>query len=246
MRSKNEEFCSPSTRLFYAVGQNIFTMSLYIDSVTSPVFTLRASHGTFGSACSPQRKTERVESKPNDPFTVPETIRKMYNVTIRGDAAVIQAAAEFPDNWHQLGSDLAKFGEENGLAGRLEIAKFPSHPDPAPNSTDPNGISDETTLDVQYVGGVGLSNTNWLWNSEDWVFELTQELQNATTRPSVISMSYGWSEVQQCGSVVSADCRALKVNSEQYVNRTSFELSKVALLGTTMLASSGDSGCHGQ
>lgn len=95
---------------------------------------------------------------------------------------MIQAAAEFPGNWHQLSSDLTTFAVENGLAGRLEIAKIAGNPDPAPNSTDPQTISGETTLDVQYVAGVGLSNTNWLWNSENWVFELTQELQNATTR----------------------------------------------------------------
>lgn len=65
-------------------------------------------------------------------------------------------------------------------------------------------------------------------------------------RPSVISMSYGWSEAKQCGGVTNAACRALKLTNAEYVNRTSFELSKVALLGTTMLASSGDSGCHGR
>eukprot|EP00729_Bicosta_minor_P021514 gene21514-16434_t len=32
----------------------------------------------------------------SDPITVPETIRKLYNVTIRGEPSVVQAAGEFP------------------------------------------------------------------------------------------------------------------------------------------------------
>jgi hypothetical protein len=34
-----------------------------------------------------------------DPTTVPETIRKMYNISVRGDPKVVQAAGEFPGNW---------------------------------------------------------------------------------------------------------------------------------------------------
>jgi len=105
-----------------------------------------------------------------------------------------------------------------------------------------------TRLDVQYVAGVGLSNTNWLWNSDHWIFEMTQALQNASAdaRPSVMSLSYGWSEAQQCGSVVSADCKKYGFSNAEYINRTNFELQKVGLLGITMTASSGDSGCHGR
>lgn len=109
-------------------------------------------------------------------------------------------------------------------------------------------VSGETTLDIQYIAGVGRGNTNELWNSDYWIYEMTQLLQNssASDLPSVMSLSYGWSESQQCGGVVSSACKKLGLNNDQYVNRTNFELKKVGLLGVTMLASSGDSGCHGR
>jgi hypothetical protein len=40
-----------------------------------------------------------------DPTTVPETIRKMYNISVRGDPKVVQAAGEFPGNWVENVSD---------------------------------------------------------------------------------------------------------------------------------------------
>jgi hypothetical protein len=67
---------------------------------------------------------------------------------------------------------------------------------------------------------------------------MTQMLQNASAedRPSVVSMSYGWSESEQCGGTVNAPCRAMGLSNNQYINRTNFELQKVGLLGITMLA----------
>ena len=99
---------------------------------------------------------------------------------------------------------------------------------------------------MQYLAGVGLSNSNWILNCEHWVFELTQLVQNATLRPTVVSLSYAWAEDAQCGTTADGDCSIMHLNSAQYVNRTNFELQKVALLGTTVVAASGDSGAHGR
>ena len=71
-------------------------------------------------------------------------------------------------------------------------------------------------------------------------------LLNATLRPSVVSMSYAWSEEAQCGTTTEGDCSTMHLDSASYVNRTNFELEKVALLGITMVAASGDSGAHGR
>jgi hypothetical protein len=61
-------------------------------------------------------------------------------------------------------------------------------------------------------------------------------------------LSYGWSESDQCAgsSPVDAGCRQKGFDNAQYINRTNFELQKVGLLGMTLTASSGDSGCHGR
>jgi tripeptidyl-peptidase-1 len=163
-------------------------------------------------------------------------------VTERGSPSIVQSAGEFPGNWHQETSDLATFGQ-NVQGTALNLSKVAGFADPG------GDVSGETTLDIQYIAGVGSRNTNWLWNSENWIYEMTQMLQNKSAAhelPSVMSMSYGWSEKQQCGGVTNADCRGIGVDNAEYVNRTNFELQKVGLLGITMLASSGDSGCHGR
>ena len=177
-----------------------------------------------------------------DPVVVPETILKLYNVSEYGAPGVVQAAGEFGGNWHQNSTDLRTFGLN--VEGRpFNLSKVMGHPD---DPAEP--VSGETTLDIQYISGVCRGCTNELWNSGGWVFEMTQLLQNASAAelPSVMSLSYGWSEAKQCGTVVNADCRKLGLDNNAYVNRTNYELKKVGLLGVTVLASSGDSGCHGR
>jgi tripeptidyl-peptidase-1 len=81
------------------------------------------------------------------------------------------------------------------------------------------------------------------------MYALCQDLQNTTdaaARPAVISMSYAWSESNQCSGTTGAQCSQLGVDAQQYVNRTNQEFAKVGLMGITMLSASGDSGCHGR
>jgi tripeptidyl-peptidase-1 len=78
------------------------------------------------------------------------------------------------------------------------------------------------------------------------MFEFAVEIQAAKTVPSVISMSYAWSEYDQCGDTTGANCTGLGVNATGYVQRTNAEFAKVGLMGITMLGASGDSGCHGR
>ena len=135
------------------------------------------------SSNSNSNSNNNINSNSIDPTVVPETIRKLYNVTIRGDPSIIQCAGEFPGNWHQLNSDLSTFGVNNGL-GNLSVAKHAGFPD------DPNeAVSGETSLDIQYIAGVGLTNTNWLWNSGDWIFEMVSFSQGSLTEVNVFNDS---------------------------------------------------------
>ena len=178
-----------------------------------------------------------------DCYVVPETIRNIYNVSkenAAGDASSQQGVGEFAGNFGERDSDLATFGKNVGAAKPLKVDKRGG----APN--DPNQVSVETTLDIQYVSALGGLNTNWIWNADGWMYEFCTELQGAKDRPDVISMSYAWSESQQCGGVTHAECQKLGVNATQYVLRTNQEFAKLGLLGITMLSASGDSGCHGR
>jgi tripeptidyl-peptidase-1 len=64
---------------------------------------------------------------------------------------------------------------------------------------------------------------------------------NRENIPDVISMSWGWSESDQC-SVSSCN----NITSKQYVERVNTEYMKLALRGMTITVSSGDSGAPGR
>ena len=177
-------------------------------------------------------------------YVLPETLRNLYNVSDEqavGARACSQGVAEFAGNYHERDTDLADFGKSVGSKTPLQVDKRGGLPD---QPGEP--ASTETELDIQYIAAVGAENTNWIWNSDGWMYEFSTEIQNATSTPSVISMSYAWSEAQQCGSVTGAKCNVLGVNSSMYVQRVNEEFAKIGLLGITLLSASGDSGCHGR
>jgi len=179
----------------------------------------------------------------NKHCTVPDTIRLTYNVSagpVPAGSAVPQAVAEFggANNEHQ--SDLSAFGSATGL-GNLTIDKAFGPPnDPAADLT-------EASLDIQYLASVGLGNENWVWNSDGWMFALANSLVAAPddVRPAVVSVSYAWNEAQQCHGLPGAS-NCTGTDNAGYVNRTNAAFQKVALLGTTVLVASGDSGAHGR
>jgi tripeptidyl-peptidase-1 len=66
-----------------------------------------------------------------------------------------------------------------------------------------------------------------------------------TDIPMVNSISYGWSEADQC-TISPSECQQIGVQSYGYVARVNTEFQKIGLRGVTLLSASGDSGCHGR
>lgn len=62
--------------------------------------------------------------------------------------------------------------------------------------------------------------------------------------PEVVSISWGWSETQQC--TIATDCSTLGVNSEGYVKRVNAEFQKLGVMGVSLFVASGDSGANGR
>jgi tripeptidyl-peptidase-1 len=105
----------------------------------------------------------------------------------------------------------------------------------------------EATLDTQYITATGLGADNWYWTSNGWMYTFTQNLFNHSSVPTVVSMSWGWSEAQQCSSGIDqGECQTLGVDNAQYVQRVNTEFQKVGLRGVSVFASSGDSGANGR
>lgn len=53
----------------------------------------------------------------------------------------------------------------------MKVNRHAGIPDPGPS---PKDTDSEAALDIQYLAGVGLSNSNWIFNTEHWVFELVR------------------------------------------------------------------------
>ena len=57
----------------------------------------------------------------------------------------------------------------------------------------------EGDLDIQYIGAIGVGNTNYFYTIQEWMYEFALAFVTtpASTRPAVFSISYAWAEVDQ-------------------------------------------------
>jgi len=85
---------------------------------------------------------------------------------------------------------------------------------------------------------------------QGWMYEFANYVFNTPGAPWVVSMSYGWVEVEQCINATTypflGNCSYYHIpNSAAYINRTNTEFMKLGLLGHSLVAASGDDGTAG-
>ena len=92
-----------------------------------------------------------------------------------------------------------------------------------------------------YLLHAGIGNTQYWWSmdSHTWMYEFTQSVLAASTTAMVYSISWGAAEMENCNG---AACDA---SSLSYINACEQNLAAIALLGITIVASSGDGGAIG-
>ena len=170
-------------------------------------------------------------------YVVPETINSVYNIAgCTASNVTSQAAAEFQSDASYNQADLTSFYKQ------MNITTAPiSHIIGPYSGAFPDT---EATLDVQYLTSIGIGANNWYWTEENWMYDFASSFARAEKIPDVVSISWGWSETAQC--TIDKDCSTLGIDSRAYVNRTNVEFQKIGLRGTTLLASSGDSGANGR
>jgi tripeptidyl-peptidase-1 len=170
---------------------------------------------------------------------VPETLINMYSLSGHsGSSSMVQSAVEFQALGAFEQSDLTTFISNTG------VASFSVVKDIGP--FDPTSPQAESTLDVQYLGAIGAGNTNWYWTEADWIYEWqTAVLAGTQALPDVFSVSYGWSEVDQCTiSPTSAPCS--QGGSQNFVTVCNTNFQKIGALGVTVMVAAGDAGAHGR
>jgi tripeptidyl-peptidase-1 len=175
-----------------------------------------------------------------DQLITVEVINKIYDAAgVAGDAAATTAPAEFQGDASYAAADVTLMAKASGVAD-WKVAKTicpyaPANPDL------------EASLDEQYMGGVGEGNTQWYWTEVDWMLEWTEAMQKpGTALPQVFSVSWGWSEADQCMIDPSGPCKTNPKNSAGYVAQVNQGFAAVTATGVSIVISSGDSGAHGR
>ena len=168
---------------------------------------------------------------------VPYVIDQLYNINytlayeINHNTSI--GVAEFEDNIGFNTSDLSYFQSMNLL---------PNNPVPQNQIIGPFTEyypDGESSLDIQYASGVSYNASNWYYTVKGWMLEFATEIIRSDQFPYVISISWGWTENNQCDV---APCSS----SEEYISRVNIEFQKIGLKGITLVVSSGDLGAPGE
>jgi len=174
---------------------------------------------------------------------VPQTAFLMYQIPAEryGNATFTsQGVIEF-EGQNFAPSDLDLYAQQ----ANIKIIDPTASTIVGPN--DPTNPGVEANLDIQAQAALNDEATNWFWLETDWLYTFVTHFFNTPSVPSVASISYAWSELDQCEDGIGSDeCSTLGVDSIGFVNRVNVEFSKIALRGVSFLSASGDSGSNGR
>jgi len=172
---------------------------------------------------------------------VPESLTAIYGRVAPGNTQATFAPVEFQNDPGYAAKDLLNFATDTGLAPWTISHKI------GPSS--PGGGDLEATLDVQYMGAIAQGADAWYWTEADWQYEWVEHLAATPDAgvPQVFSMSWGWSEADQCRiDPTYPACKAGDQGSVAYVQACNAGYMAAGARGISIVISSGDSGAHGR
>jgi subtilase family serine protease len=103
-------------------------------------------------------------------------------------------------------------------------------------------ISDgESNLDVQVMYWAASNAELWYETSNTWMYSWAVDFVNRADVPEVVSVSWGWSELDQCAI---AKCNG--TDAQQYVALANVQFAKIVARGTTIVVAAGDAGSPGR
>ncbi len=186
----------------------------------------------------PKPKLNMPSASKVDPGSVTrEVFMRMYNIYPTSTGPEVSVGAmEYEGGNGFSNKDLTKSQVYNGV-GENPIAKdhilgFNDFPDT------------ESELDTQVMYWGASDSTLWyedFSSGGEWMYSWAVNFLNRTQVPQVVSISWGWNEVDQCTIV-----KCTNKTSQQYVNRTNVEFMKIVSTGVTILVASGDAGSPGR
>lgn len=169
-------------------------------------------------------------------YILPATIYSYYGVP-QGYRAT------HPNNSQAVTAFEEQYISDSDLRSFYSLAGLPYQAPEIRGENDPSQPGGESTLDIQYIMGVGAGVPTVFWSVTGpgpakppgqgaYVLEWALQVSNTTNAPLVTSISYGDTE----------DGYFAKFGDYSYIDRTNVELMKMALRGLTVIAGSGDAG----
>jgi tripeptidyl-peptidase-1 len=170
---------------------------------------------------------------------VPYSIKNQYNMPqnlVNRSPKNSQSVVQFIKSHSFSYADLYQFQKGNNVPNTTitTLGKF-------------IGNNLESTLDIQYITGIGVGVPTLFWTLDDWIYEFSVQLSAMSSPPLVVSVSWDSDERDICDSTTNPtyNCQGLGINNQTYIDRINTEFMKVGLRGVTLIVSSGDNGVSG-
>ena len=113
------------------------------------------------------------------------------------------------------------------------------------NNTEVPYPGTEASLDIQWIEAVNPGFTPWFWLVSDpdlWMYSWTVQFLTATDYPSIVSLSYGLPELDQCLSFPKSDCNG--VDYRTYIHLVDKQFMKIGLIGVSVITATQDRGVY--
>jgi tripeptidyl-peptidase-1 len=167
-------------------------------------------------------------------FVARETQDRIYNISSKLKSHVNVGLIEF-DGLGFLQNELIQSQISNDIYPKM------IDPDKIIGFSDGQGI--ESSLDVQTVSQISPNVNMWYINypKRSWIIDMAQDLYEKPIIPDILSISYAWSERNQCYFI-----NCTHESSKQYIERTEHDMLRLSLRGITMIVASGDAGAPGR
>eukprot|EP01012_Entosiphon_sulcatum_P064123 TRINITY_DN92898_c0_g1_i1.p1 TRINITY_DN92898_c0_g1~~TRINITY_DN92898_c0_g1_i1.p1 ORF type:complete len:606 (-),score=48.04 TRINITY_DN92898_c0_g1_i1:8-1795(-) len=192
------------------------------------------------------RTTRRVPPWRRDMcFVDPIAIKRALAlpIDIAANSTVTQGFAELGCQGEQecgfSEADLSKFRNLSTVLPIVSPLKYHGPGQPGPQL-------DETQLDVSMLAAVAQGAETWYIGAKQWLYDWAADMVGWEAVPKVLSLSWGWTEFDQCDPFLHSECTHLGVDPLAYVQRVDLELLKLGLRGVTVLVCSQDYGAPGQ
>ncbi len=171
------------------------------------------------------------------PLTPPQ-VAKLYGFPATPPTAAGETIGILEFGGGFIASDVQQYFKQLNLkAPAMTVVGVDGATNAPGSASNPNGADGEVALDISVAGAVaqGAAIAMYFapWTEQGWVDVVTTAVHDATNKPSVISISWGWPEDESIDGLTWTAAA---------MNAVSSTFQEAALLGVTVLAASGDNG----